>query len=106
MPSTPDDSVDSNGNSGFQQVHGLAQQQQQQHPDDGSVADPGPFSPPNRSFGNGAVADGALEGLVEDELEVLEMGEQPSLYSSVRVWSSEGASLGPANRFYLDLAGQ
>jgi hypothetical protein len=52
------------------------------------------------------VADGALEGLVEDELEVLEMGEQPPLYSSVRVWSSEGASLGPANRFYLDLAGQ
>jgi hypothetical protein len=105
MPSAPDDSVDSNGNSGFQQVHGLAQQQQQ-HPDDGSVADPGSFSPPNRSFGNGAVADGALEGLVEDEFEVLEMGEQPSLYSSVRVWSSEGASLGPANRFYLDLAGQ
>lgn len=104
IPSTPDDSVDSNGNSGFQQVHGLAQQQQ--HPDDGSVADPGSFSPPNRSFGNGAVADGALEGLVEDELEVLEMGEQPSLYSSLRVWSSEGASLGPTNRFYLDLAGQ
>jgi hypothetical protein len=103
MPSAPDDSVDSDGNSGFQQVHGLAQQQ---HPDGGSVADPGSFSPPNRSFGNGAVADGALEGLVEDELEVLEMGEQPSLYSSVRVWSSEGASLGPANRFYLDLAGQ
>jgi hypothetical protein len=103
MPSAPDDSVDSDGNSGFQQVHGLAQQQ---HPDGDAVADPGSFSPPNRSFGNGAVADGALEGLVEDELEVLEMGEQPSLYSSVRVWSSEGASLGPANRFYLDLAGQ
>jgi RAB protein geranylgeranyltransferase component A len=98
MPSAPDDSVDSNGNSGFQQV-------QQQVPDGGSVADPGSFSPPTRSFGNGAVADGALEGLVEDELEVLEMGEQPPLYSSVRVWSSEGASLGPANRFYLDLAG-
>ncbi|CAM6010517.1 unnamed protein product [Sphagnum balticum] len=31
--------------------------------------------------------------------------DSPSLYSSVRVWSSEGASLGPANRFYLDLAG-
>ncbi len=99
MPSAPDDSVHSNGNSGFQQV-------QQQDPDGGSVADPGSFSPPTRSFGNGAVADGALEGLVEDELEVLEMGEQPPLYSSVRVWSSEGASLGPANRFYLDLAGQ
>ncbi|CAM6059183.1 unnamed protein product [Sphagnum tenellum] len=53
MPSAPDDSVESDGNSGFQQVHGLAQQQ---HPDGGSVADPGSFSPPNRSFGNGALA--------------------------------------------------
>jgi hypothetical protein len=67
---------------------------------DDCVADPGGVLPPSEdvSLGNGSVA--------ENGLEVLELTEQPSFYSHVRVWSAEGASFGsPQNRFYLDLAG-
>ncbi len=76
-------------------------QQNKLCPSHSYVADPGGVLPPSEdvSLGNGSVA--------ENGLEVLELTEQPSFYSHVRVWSAEGASFGsPQNRFYLDLAGQ